>query len=45
MVKEHEQAEEPELKPSFIRRMKKIQKEKGLRFKNFEELRRFIENR
>lgn len=34
---------EPELKPEFVRKMKKIKKEKGIPFKDINELRRLIE--
>ena len=34
---------EPELRPEFIEEMKKIEKEKGIPFKNIKELRALIE--
>ena len=34
---------EPELKPEFIRKMKRIEKQKGIPFKNIEELRKLTE--
>ncbi len=35
---------EPELRPEYVKKLKKIRKEKGIRFKSFEELRKSIEN-
>ena len=35
---------EPELRPEYIEKLKKIKKEKGIRFKSVEELRKHIEN-
>ena len=35
---------EPELKPEYIEKLKKIKKQKGIRFKSIEELREHIEN-
>lgn len=35
---------EPELRPEFVERMKKIDKEKGIPFKDMKELREIIEN-
>lgn len=35
---------EPELKPEYIEKLNKIKKEKGIKFKNIEELRQIIEN-
>ncbi|MBM3200327.1 DUF2683 domain-containing protein [Candidatus Woesearchaeota archaeon] len=35
---------EPELKPEFVENLKKIKKEKGIRFKSIEELRKRVEN-
>ena len=34
---------EPELRPEYVERLKKIDKEKGIRFSNIEELRKEIE--
>ena len=34
---------EPELRPEFIEKMKRIEKEKGIPFKNISELRKIIE--
>jgi len=34
---------EPELRPEYIKKLKKIDKEKGIAFKNIEELRKIIE--
>ena len=39
-----EAMEEPKLRPEFIREMSRIKKEKGIPFKNIEELRNIIEN-
>ncbi|PIU61776.1 antitoxin [archaeon CG_4_10_14_0_2_um_filter_Archaea_38_6] len=35
---------EPELRPEFINTIKRIEKEKGIKFKNVQELRAMIEN-
>ncbi|MDP2907802.1 MAG: DUF2683 family protein [Nanoarchaeota archaeon] len=35
---------EPELKPEYVEKLSKIKKEKGIRFKSIEELRKEIEN-
>ena len=35
---------EPKLRPEYIEKLKKIKKEKGIRFKSVEELRKHIEN-
>ena len=35
---------EPELKPEFIEKLKKIEKQEGIPFKSMEELRRSIEH-
>ena len=35
---------EPELRPEYIEKLKKIKKEKGVRYKTFDELRRSFEN-
>ncbi|HLC85737.1 MAG TPA: DUF2683 family protein [Candidatus Nanoarchaeia archaeon] len=35
---------EPELRPEYLEKLKKIQKEKGTSFKNIEELRKHIEH-
>ncbi len=35
---------EPELKPEYAEELKKIKKQKGIRFKSIEELRKHIEN-
>lgn len=34
----------PELRPEFITKLQNIKKQKGIRFKNVEELRKHIEN-
>jgi len=39
-----EDEDEPELKPEFIEKMRKIEKQKGIRFKNIAELRKHIED-
>ena len=44
IINEYEQEFlEPELRPEFIEEMKKIEKEKGIPFKNIKELRTLIE--
>ena len=35
---------EPQLRPEYVEKIKKIEKQKGISFKNIEELRRHIEN-
>ena len=35
---------EPPLRPEFVEKLNKIKKQKGLRFKNVDELRKCIEN-
>lgn len=40
LIKDAEENLEPELRPEFIKKMKGIEKEKGIPFKNIEELRR-----
>jgi NAD-dependent SIR2 family protein deacetylase len=35
---------EPELRPEYIEKLQKIKKQKGIRFKNIDELRKHIEN-
>lgn len=35
---------EPELRPEFLEKLKKIDKEKGIKFKDINDLRRQIEN-
>ena len=40
ILQEYEQFLEPELRPEFIEEMNKIDKEKGIPFKNIEELRK-----
>ena len=34
---------EPELRPEYVKKLEKIEKEKGLQFKNIAELRKIIE--
>ena len=44
MAKEYEQEIiEPELRPEYIEKLEKIQKQKGVPFKNMAELRKIIE--
>ena len=40
IIGEHEQNLEPELRPEFITEMNEIEKEKGIPFKNIQELRK-----
>ncbi len=40
IIGEHEQSLEPQLRPEFIKKMEKIEKEKGIPFKNIKELRK-----
>lgn len=35
---------EPELRPEYVEKISKLQKQKGIRFKSVEDLRRHIEN-
>ena len=35
---------EPELRPEYVEKLQKIKKEKGVPFKNMDELRKIIEN-
>jgi len=35
---------EPQLRPEYVKKLKKIKKEKGIRFKSVSELRKYIEN-
>jgi hypothetical protein len=35
---------EPELRPEYIKKLQKIKKQKGIHFKNIDELRQHIEN-
>jgi len=44
VVAEYEQMLEPELRPEYVEKAKKIEKEKSTRFKNIAELRSLIEN-
>lgn len=45
VVGEYEEAFlEPELRPDYVEKLKRIRKEKGIKFKNVAELRRLIEN-
>ncbi len=44
VVKEYEEnVLEPELRPEYVEKLKKIEKEKGIPFKNITELRKIIE--
>ncbi len=38
-----EKSLEPELRPEFVKKMKKLEKQKGIPFKSVEELRKSIE--
>lgn len=40
LIQEYEQSLEPELRPEFIREMKRIEKQKGIPFKDIENLRK-----
>ena len=40
VIQKHEQNLEPEIRPEFITRIRKIEKEKGTPFKNIKELRK-----
>jgi len=45
VVNEYEQnALEPELRPEYVEKLHKIKKEKGIKFKNMQQLREHIEN-
>ena len=35
---------EPELRPEYLQKLQRIEKEKGISFKNIDELRKIIEN-
>lgn len=44
VINEYEEKHlEPELRPEYIQKLKGIEKEKGTKFKNIEELRKIIE--
>ena len=43
LIKEAEENLEPELRPEFIKEMRRIDKEKGIPFKDIDDLRRQIE--
>ena len=44
MAEEYEQSiMEPEIRPEYIKKMEKLQKQKGIPFKNMNELRKIIE--
>ena len=43
LIQEYEQSLEPELRPEFVQVMKKIEKEKGIPFKDINDLRKQIE--
>ena len=43
VIKEYENNLEPELRPEYLKKLKKIEKQKGIPFKNIEELRKIIE--
>ena len=40
LIQKHEQNLEPEIRPEFVIEMKMIEKQKGIPFKNIEELRK-----
>ena len=40
LIQEYEQSLEPELRPEYVRKLIQIDKQKGLPFKNIEELRK-----
>lgn len=40
IIQEYEQSLEPEIRHEFVQEMKRIEKEKGIPFKNIEELRK-----
>ena len=40
LIKEYEQNLEPEIRPEYVKKIRKIEKEKGIPFKNIDELRR-----
>ncbi len=45
MAEQYEQEVlEPELRPEYLEKLQKIKKQKGIRFKNIQELREHIEN-
>jgi len=45
MAKQYEQTIlEPQLRPEYREKLKRIKKEKGIRFKSVDELKRYIEN-
>ncbi|QQG38631.1 MAG: DUF2683 family protein [Candidatus Woesearchaeota archaeon] len=43
VVMKHIEQEEPELRPEYIKKLNRLEKEKGIRFRNIEELRKIIE--
>ena len=43
VIQEHEQILEPELRPAFVKEMKRIDKQKGIPFKDINDLRKQIE--
>jgi hypothetical protein len=43
LIRNYEDSLEPELRPEYIERLEKIDKEKGIKFKNIVELRKIIE--
>lgn len=40
LIQEYEQGLEPELRPEFVKEMRRIEKQKGIPFKNIKELRK-----
>ena len=43
VIKEYKNQLEPELRPEYIKKLKKLEKQKGIPFKNIRELRKIIE--
>ena len=43
VIQEHEQNLEPEIRPEFIAEMKGVEKEKGILFKDIDDLRKLTE--
>lgn len=40
LIQEYEQSLDPELRPEYVRKLSQIDKQKGITFKNIEELRK-----
>ena len=43
LLQEYEQDLEPEIRPEYVKRIKRIEKEKGIPFRDIDDLRRQIE--